>query len=85
MFYTIFTHDIIVLGRKTPYPLLSICYANYVQQYLQTIPIKKIGERQMYGGVLIHLVEYIKNLASLHVYGQQKYYWFTQKMMLLNS
>ena len=37
----IFSYDIFFSGRKTPYPLLSISYANYVQQYLQTLCIKK--------------------------------------------
>ena len=39
--YTIFSHDIFILGRKAPYSLLLISYANYVQQYLQTIRMKK--------------------------------------------
>ena len=51
------SHNIFVLERKTPYPLLSISYTNYVQQYLQTIRIKNISERKMYV-VLIHLKYY---------------------------
>ena len=37
----IFSIDIFFSWRKTPYPLLSISYTNYVQQYLQTISIEK--------------------------------------------
>ena len=47
------SYDIFFSGKKTPYPLLSISYANYVKQYLQTLRIKNIGERKVYG-VLIH-------------------------------
>ena len=38
---------------NTHYPLLSISYANYVQQYLQTICIKKNYQMKIHG-IMIH-------------------------------
>ena len=46
-------------GRHLTLDLFSTFYVNYVQQYLQTICIKKFGERKMYD-VLIHQRIFLK-------------------------
>ena len=59
----IFSYDIFFLVGKTPYPLLSISYPNYVEQYLQTIRITNLANKMH--GVLIHHIQDLGRKTTL--------------------
>ena len=71
--YTIFSHDIFFLGRKTPYPLLFIVYANHIKQF---------GETKIHG-ILIHLSTF--RVGTMLVTGETSYVFTYVTQLWLSS
>jgi hypothetical protein len=53
MYDAIFSHDIFVIGWKTPYPLLQIMYNRISKEYA----LNKFGERKMYDVLIHHILK----------------------------